>query len=75
MLKYFFREKNNDILNKDFENKYTIKNINYEHEVWKIHDVFITYELSFYRDEGLKCDFVLIVLMRINISIIYINNK
>jgi hypothetical protein len=31
--------------------------------------------LSFYRDEGLKCDFVLIVLMRINISIIYINNK
>jgi hypothetical protein len=33
MLKYFFREKNNDILNKDFENKYTIKNINYEHEV------------------------------------------
>jgi hypothetical protein len=33
MLKYFFREKNNDILNKDFENKYTIKNINYESEV------------------------------------------
>jgi hypothetical protein len=33
MLKYFFREKNNDILNKNFENKYTIKNINYESEV------------------------------------------
>jgi len=33
MLKYFFREKNNDILNKDFENKYTIKNINYESKV------------------------------------------
>jgi hypothetical protein len=33
MLKYFFREKNNNILNKDFENKYTIKNINYESEV------------------------------------------
>jgi hypothetical protein len=33
MLKYFFKEKNNDILNKNFENKYTIKNINYESEV------------------------------------------
>jgi len=40
-----------------------------------IHDVFIVHELFFYRDERLKYDFALIVLMRRNISNIYINNE
>jgi hypothetical protein len=31
--------------------------------------------LSFYRDEGLKCDFALIILVRRNIFNICINNK
>jgi hypothetical protein len=72
IFKYFFKEKNNNILERDFEKKYKIKNRNYEHEVWKIYNVFITHKLSFYIKEGLKYDFVLIVLNRKNISNIYI---
>ena len=63
--KYFFFKEKIDILKKDSENKYAIKNEDWESGACRIHGVsYSSRVLFFYGDEMLECNFALITLMR-----------
>jgi hypothetical protein len=49
--KYFFKKKkDNVILERDFGNKYAIKNKEWKPRVWRIYDISISYESCFFKE-------------------------
>jgi hypothetical protein len=71
----FFRERKQWYFRERcYENIYVIENGNYELEVWRIHEVlYDSRVLSFYEEEVLECNFILILLIREKISYTNIN--